>query len=179
MAYQQSILQLGATTGKYNGRVNVIEEPPKDTWFRLMERTTHRNKATSFVNALQGVWEDTQFSKAYFSAENIRIIQNGIRAGVYAKSGNKFIVATPAPDAIKIIMRNIFLQYAEFSVSKPISEQIKTLNNMVLEYAIPQVYSEAVGYNRYLEDQSTLVQPLELPMKSDRVYKQLETKPWV
>lgn len=179
MAYQQTILQLGSTTGKYNGRVNIIEEPPKDTWFNLMERTNNRNKATSYVNALQGVWEDTPFSLAYFSAENIRILQNGIRAGVYEKSGKKFIVATPAPEAIKIIMRNIFLQYAEYSVSKPVKDQIQTLNNMVLDYAVPRVYSEAVGYNRYLEDQSTLVQPLELPLHADRVYKQLETKPWV
>ena len=179
MAYQQSILQLGAITDKMNGRVNVIEEPPKEVWFKLMERTSNRNKATSFVDALKGVWEDTPFSRAYFSAENIQILQNGIRAGVYEKSGQKYIVATPNPDTVKIIMRNIFMQYAEYSVSKPVQDQIKTLNNMVLDYAVPQVYSEAVGYNRYLEDQSTLVQPLELPMKADRVYKQLEVKPWV
>lgn len=179
MAYQQTILQLGATTDKYNGRVNIIQEPSPDVWFKLMERTNNRNKATSYVNALNGVWEESVLSNAYFSAENIQIIQNAIRAGVYEKSGKKFIVAAPKPDTLKIIMRNIFMQYAEYSQTKPIREQIKTLNDLVLGYAIPQVYSEAVGYNRYCEDQSTLVQPLDMPLRPDRTYKQLETKPWV
>ena len=179
MAYQQNILQLGATTGPLNGRVDIIQEPQHDVWFKLMERTSSRNKATSYSNALSNVWEETTLSRAYFSAENIQILQNGIRAGVYEKSGQKYIVATPNPDTVKIIMRNIFLQYVEYSTTKPIRDQIKTLNDMVLAYAIPQVYSEAVGYKRYQEDQSTLVQPLELPLRHDRIYKQLETKPWV
>jgi len=30
----------------------------------------------------------------------------------------------------------------------------------------------------YIRDQSTLVSPLQMPQKSDRVYKQLELKPY-
>ena len=59
-------------------------------------------------------------------------------------------------------MRSIFLQY---SVNNPtnIREQIETLNKMVLDYAIPQVYGEAQGHMKYLNDVSTLPVPLAAP----------------
>ena len=52
------------------------------------------------------------------------------------------------------------------------------LNDIVLGYAVPATYNEAVGYQKYLEDASTLVVPLALPLNHDRQYKQLELKPW-
>jgi hypothetical protein len=74
-------------------------------------------------------------------------------------------------------MRSIYLQYAEHSPNK-ITEQVERLNKLVLDYAVPTVYGEAVGYAKYCQDQSTLVVPLELPRHHDRDYKQLELKDW-
>jgi hypothetical protein len=52
------------------------------------------------------------------------------------------------------------------------------LNKLVLDYAVPTVYNETMGYLKYCQDQSTLVVPLELPRHHDREYKQLELKQW-
>ena len=178
--YNENSKILSSTLDNHlNGRVDILNQPSPNVWFSMMEKTSRKNKATSYVDALSNVWEDTQLSVAYFSAANMQIIQNGIRAGVYKMSNNRFIVAPPNPENLKIIMRSVFLQYVEYSVDKSITEQVDTLNQIVLSQTIPRVFNEAIGYSKYCEDQSTLVQPLDLPVKSDRVYKQLETKPWV
>jgi hypothetical protein len=162
---------------KYNGRVNIIETPNPDTVFKMQERIGVRNTATNYYEALNGTWEDNLLSNTFFSAANIQILQNGIRAGVYKMSGNKYVVAVPNIDTLKIIMRSTYLQYAEHYPTK-IREQVERLNQIVWDYAIPATYNEAVGYVRYREDQSTLVVPLDLPLNHDRAYKQLELKPW-
>lgn len=162
---------------KYNGRVNIIQEPDPTIRFKMQERIARKNKATSYTDAMNGIWEDNLISRTYFSAENIQILQNGIRAGVYKKSGEKYIVAPSNIETLKIIMRSVFLQYVEYDF-KDIRGQIKRLNDIVLDYAVNATYNEAVGYLKYMEDQSTLVVPLEMPMHHDRQYKQLELKPW-
>ena len=53
---------------------------------------------------------------------------------------------------------------------------VKTLNNLVLEYAIPQVYGEAKSYMQYKHDVSTLVVPLANPIMSKTNDKQLYLK---
>lgn len=163
---------------RYNGRVNIISQPDPSAAFKMQERIALKNKSTSFASALSGNdWEETLLSRAFFSAENVQILQNGLRAGVYAKSKNEIVIPPQNTDQLKIIMRSTFLQYTEHS-PKNIREQIAHLNKIVLDYVIPTVYNEAVGYLKYMQDQSSLVVPLELPLHHDREYKQLELKSW-
>jgi len=75
-------------------------------------------------------------------------------------------------------MRSIYLQYANHYPTQ-IKEQVAALNRQVLDYAIPSVYNEAIGYMKYTQDQSTLAVPMELPLNHDRQFKQLELKSWV
>ena len=59
-----------------------------------------------------------------------------------------------------------------------IIDQIKSLNKIVLDYCIKQVYGEAQGYQQYLYDASTLVVPIERPVLSSTEDKTLEWKRW-
>jgi len=161
-----------------NGRVNIIDYPSVDVQLKMQEKIGVKNKTSEYREALVGELESTLLSTLYFSAENIQIVQNGLRAGVYKMSGNQYVVAPQNIDVLKVIMRSIFLQYAEHNDNN-ITNEISRLNNLVLEYAVPNVYNEAKGYIKYREDQSTLVVPLELPRQTDREYKQLELKQWV
>lgn len=162
----------------YNGRVNIVEAPSADIRFKMQERIAVKNKTSEYREALAGELESNMLATVYFSAENIQIVQNGLRAGVYKMSGEKYVIAPQNIDTLKIIMRSIFLQYAEFDMNN-IKNEVARLNKLVLDYAVPTVYNEAIGYLKYCEDQSTLVVPLELPRQSDREYKQLELKNWV
>ena len=160
-----------------NGRVNIIDEPSLNIRFKMQEKIAIKNKATEYREALTGTWEDNVLAQVFFSKENMQIIQNGLRAGVYAASGNQFVIPPQNVDTLKIIMRSTYLQYAEHYPDK-IREQVERLNKLVLDYSIPTVYNEAKGYLNYIKDASTLVVPLEVPAKVDRQYKQLELKEW-
>lgn len=162
---------------KLNGRINLLDQQSTDIIFKMQERIAVKNKTTEYREAMVGNFEDSVLSRAYFSAENIQIIQNGIRAGVYEMSNKQYVVPPQNIDTIKIIMRSIFMQYSVFSPDN-IREQIERLNRMVLNYAVTSVYKEAVGYVKYLEDQSVIVTPMLPPSSSGRVYNDLQLKPF-
>jgi len=170
----QTILDL---TSRYNGRVNVIEPENPDARFQMYEKLAVKNKTTEYREALLGNWEDNLLSQVFFSAGNIQILQNGLRAGVYKMSGDKYVIAPQNIDVLKIIMRYMYLQYAEHYATD-VTKQVERLNKTVWDYAVPNVYGEMTGYMKYLQDQSSLVVPLQWPQQPDRVYKQLELKPW-
>ena len=149
----------------YNGRVNIME-PDMDTskLFKMYDKMPVSDPA-SFRNATEGIWNPTALSVAFFSGENIRNLQTGIKNGVYNKSNHQYRICDQNEDTLKIIMRSIFLENAEHSKDS-ISNQIVSLNNRVLDYAVPQVYSATISYNKYLRDASTLVQPMSHPVLS-------------
>jgi hypothetical protein len=158
-----------------NGRIN-IKSPNTSALFQMYDKIP-ANQCVTFRNATEGLWDNTDLSKAFFSRENIQIIQNGIRAGVYELSNSQYVIGDQDCDSIKIIMRSVFLQY---SANKPsnIPQQIEELNKMVLNYCIQQVYSEAQGYMKYVDDVSSLVVPIAHPVQTSNKDKQLELKSW-
>ena len=158
-----------------NGRVN-IKSPDTSALFKMYDKIP-ANQCVTFRNPTEGLWNETPLSQAFFSQENIQIIQNGIRSGVYKRSNGQYVIGDQDCDSIKIIMRSVFLQY---SANKPssIPQQIIELNNIVLNYCIQQVYSEAQGYMKYMDDVSTLVVPIAHPVQASNNDRQLELKSW-
>ena len=61
-----------------------------------------------------------------------------------------------------MIMKSIYLQYS-LNKHDDIMKQINILNNKVIEYCVPNVYSELMAYIKYREDISTLPLPPTLP----------------
>jgi hypothetical protein len=158
-----------------NGRVDI--SGPKTTDLFQMYDKIPVNQCVTFRNPTEGLWNNTSLSDAYFSKENMRIIQNGIRAGVFNKSNGQYVISDQDADTLKIIMRSTFLQH---SANQPtnIPQQVEQLNKIVLDYCIHQVFSEAIGYYKYLEDASTMYKPMDPPVMSQNNDKQLELKPW-
>lgn len=153
-----------------NGRVDIMG-PNTAAVFSLSDRIPV-SQISSYRDAMTGNWNNTPLSNAFFSQANIQAIQNGIRAGVYKRSNNQYLIGNQNGDELKIIMRSIFLQNAQ---NKPdnVPLQIDILNKMVLKYAVHQVYGEAEGYMKYKRDASTLVMPMEPPAMSTLNDKQL------
>ncbi len=160
---------------KINGRVDILQQDTKKQ-FALYDRIP-AHQPSSYRDALQGNWKDSPLSLAYFSKQNIIMLQNGIRRGVFEKSKGQYLVGPQSEDVLKVIMRSVFLQYSANMPDK-IPEQIKSLNQIVMDYSIKQVYSEVQGYQQYLYDASTLVTPIERPVLSSTEDKTLEWKRW-
>ena len=160
---------------KNNGRVN-IKSPNTSALFQMYDKIP-ANQCLTFRNATEGLWDQTTLSQIFFSQQNIQIIQNGIRAGVYHKSNGQYTIGPQDCDSLKIIMRSVFLQYSA-NQPKNIPQQIAELNKIVLNYCIQQVYSEAQGYMKYIDDASTLVVPIAHPVQASNTDRQLEFKKW-
>ena len=158
-----------------NGRVD-IKTPNTSKLFQMYDKIP-AHQCSSFRNPTEGLWDSTPLSQAFFSQQNIQLIQNGIRAGVYHISNGQYTIGPQDCDSLKIVMRSVFLQN---SANQPdnIPQQIAQLNNIVLEYCIQQVYSEAQGYMKYINDASTLVVPISHPVMANDNDRQLELKPW-
>ena len=158
-----------------NGRVD-IKSPDTANLFALYDKIP-ANQCVTFRNPTEGLWNETTLSLAFFSHQNIQILQNGIRAGVYKRSNGQYFIGPQDCDPLKIVMRSVYLQY---SANQPthVTQQIEELNNIVLNYCIQQVYGEAQGYLKYVDDASTLVVPIAPPIMASNTDRTLELKTW-
>jgi hypothetical protein len=162
---------------KYNGRINILDDSNPEARFQMAERIAIKNRSTEYRCAVSAELEDSVLSRAYFSEENVQILQNGLRAGVYEKSNKEIVIPPQNIDNLKIIMRSMYLTYVNHTNKpKEITAEIERLNKYVLDYAIKSVYNEAQGYLNYIRDVSTLAEPMKLPQQSDRDFKSLEFK---
>ena len=154
-----------------NGRVNALE-PELDTkaLFTLYDKIPV-NIPSTFRDATKGEWCETNLSRAFFSRENVRILQNGIKAGVYKISNKQYIISDQNVDTLHIIMRSVFMQNA-INQEHNITGQISELNKIVIDFSVPRVYSSLLSHNKYIRDISTLAEPLA-PPKLMRNSKQL------
>lgn len=163
-----------------NGRVNVLEPEDPNAKFNMFERVAKKNKGGSvYQDALRGFFEPNDLSKLFFSADNVKALQEGMRDGVSSLSAGHYVVPPQNEDALTIIMRSTFMNHANFYPTVSAADQVAELNKRVLDYAVPQLFSSAQSYEKYLIDQSTLVVPLSQPLNHDREFKQLTLQPFL
>ena len=127
-----------------NGRVDILQDPNvNNVLFSLYDRNPVNYKASAYTEALTGNFQDTFLSQAFFSAQNIQIIQNGIRAKIYKKTNR--VIAVQNEDIVKIIMRSVFLQFSA-NLNNHFTEQIQELNKKVMTICTRRVLEELMGY---------------------------------
>jgi len=156
-----------------NGRVDIMT-PDTNNLFQMYDKIP-AHQCTTYRDALEGQWDTSKLSDIYFSKNNIQRLQNEIRKGIYDKSNGQYVIGEQDCDTLKVIMRSIFLQYSA-NMSSKIEDQIHSLNTMVLNYCIPQVFSEAQAYIKYLSDASSMYVPMEHPVMAKENDKQLFLK---
>jgi len=158
-----------------NGKVNILG-PNISAKFSMMDKIPI-NTNTNYQNVLTGNFERTRLSDTYFSLQNIQIVQNAIKKGVYDKSNQKILVDNQPQDQIVTVMRSMYLQNSK-NLDTNIRGQIEELNSYVVNYCVNNIYSEAVAYLKYKHDASTMHMPMNAPLYSNKTNKTLEHKPW-
>ena len=103
--------------------------------------------------------------------KNIKLIIMPLPSKIDLMSNKQYVIANQNVDTLHIIMRSVFMQNA-INQEHNIKEQINQLNNIIIEYSVPRVYSSLVSHNKYIRDASTLAEPLA-PPKLMRDSKQL------
>ena len=98
--------------------------------------------------AIRGIHDKTLLNQLYFSTKNI---QNKLRYTVYKMSNGQFTIGDQNEEELAIIMRSIYLQYSK-NLPDNITEQIRQLNNIVVDQTAPDLLSNVKQYIKYLED---------------------------
>ena len=159
-----------------NGRVDILG--PNMDQFALYDKITLDNQCSTFHGAMTGNFTESTLSNAFFSKENIQIIQNGLRAGVYKMSQKKYVIGEQSYDNIKLIMQDAYYEHA-LNHPNNISGQIDVINHKIFDKYVPKLFNEYVGYINYRNDVSTIKEPMFYPKQSgDKDFKNLEYKKW-
>ena len=87
-------IQNVSTKNVSNGRVDIMEPPP-DIRFSMWDKIPV-NQVTTFRDAMTGNWIDNDVSNTFFSAENMQIVQNTLRAEVYKLSNGQYTIILKA-----------------------------------------------------------------------------------
>ena len=146
-----------------NGRViNVTEKETKRPamWQNL---DNHDVKKDFQYETMVGIYEPTQLNKLYFSRDNLDIVQNMIRYGVWKQSGEKYVIDRQSDVEIQIVMRSIFLQHSP-NLNEKIKDQIAYLNGKVASWCIPKIIAEVQQYVGYINDIEKLPMPIDRPL---------------
>tara|TARA_Y100000996_G_scaffold412425_3_gene398521 strand:- start:15868 stop:16362 length:495 start_codon:yes stop_codon:yes gene_type:complete len=109
----------------------------------------------------------------FFSEQNIVFLQNNIINGVKQMSNNNYIINNQSKDQLKIIMNSIYVQHSR-NVNGNIDQIINVLNNLVLQYSVPQIFNEIESNMKYKRDINNLIMPMSNPilLKNDKQLKQ-------
>jgi len=119
------------------------------------------NKYDDFKdNALGNIVAKTKLSNLFLSKENTEILQTLIRYEVYKQSKSKYVIGKQSTLELQVVMRSILLQFGKFWDYK-LNEQVKELNQLVLNTIVPQIMTEVQQYEGYVYDIQNLPVPME------------------
>lgn len=98
---------------------------------------------------------ETPISNKFFSVKNVNRIQKQIIQAVKQESGHN--ISRQSDREIVTIMRSV---YEAFGTNIDSKEELQRLNDIVLDITVDQVKSGIQGYLQYIQDASTMPEPL-------------------
>jgi len=150
-----------------NGRLNGLKGLTGNKRHSIPE--VERN--TFSQEAIKGIHVESQLTNVFFSEYNIKYLQDTVKYDIYKKT-NK-VIAPQDSNAMKIIMRSIYLQYCQ-NLDCKLKQQILRLNGKVLEVAVPEIESNLSQYLKYITDITTqpvfMTHPVNVSSKGEKTY---------
>jgi hypothetical protein len=151
----------------FNGRVNI--QNPRPTASGPIDEVKGFGFNQSTVDsqasdAIKGNFLPTPMNQAFFSPANVQIIQNLIRRQVYDRSNGELLIDPQSTDQLLIVMRAMYYQYGKNQPTN-IPGQIAELNQIIADWCVPRILSEASFHQTYLHDIQHLPVPLSHPVK--------------
>jgi hypothetical protein len=109
--------------------------------------------------AIKNIHSDNELSELFLSSVNVDILQDAIIGLVYEKSKHKYVIDRQSDTELRIIMRSIYLEHGRHKIYGTIDE-VKRLNGLVLQFAVPRIMQEIQLYMTYKNDVDKIPEPL-------------------
>lgn len=100
--------------------------------------------------SLKGVQQQSILSRLFFHPKNIEIVQKMIIMDVFRETNASYLIKPQNKSDLQVVMRSMFLQHARHSPDN-ITNQIRELNNLVVDDVVPNIITEILSYEGYLE----------------------------
>jgi len=150
-----------------NGRVRDATKDTPDTVPKNLPPVGLVMDQDDQETAIKGILEENAVTTVLFSKMNMRVLQDGIRYGVYQRTTQ--MIGEQSANELYVVMRSIMLQYANFQTSsEAIVEEIRRLNTKILIYCIENVSSNVLQKVQYLKDIQNLPVPIDRPSYVDK-----------
>jgi hypothetical protein len=132
---------------------------------KLQEAHGFTNDGYSFgVKSAFGQDPEDPVGDAFFHQRNIRKLQKMIRNEVSIQTNNRFKLEEDQDESdLLVAMRAVYMEYGKY-IKKNVAEQIKVLNDKLIEYIMPQLITEIKQYYGYLKDINEPLKPIDRPM---------------
>lgn len=148
----------------YNGRVNLADamlptfEPAKQFKEPNQEVRTQyaRQEAVGYM------FQANVLQELFFGRENIETLQKLLQYHVLQQSGGRFKIGRQDDFQLRAIMKSVYLSDGK-NLPHHLQEQVRDLNRLVIEYAVPTILSNIQQHEMYLNDISKMPVPMELP----------------
>lgn len=125
----------------------------------MYDETPRKNYASKVLSNIQEV---TPFSKAFFSAENIKEVQRLVRYNIYIHSDKKYVIDNQDETELVIVMRSQYLSHARVQAdTKGFKKEIERLNGLVVKAVLPDLLSNVEQYIGYIRDSTQAYTPLD------------------
>jgi len=143
-----------------NGRLSDVKVVREVT---VPEGTDIVIKKDNNESSIKGILEQNSINDIFFSEMNSKVLQDTIRYKVHQNTQQ--VISEQSTNDLFIIMRSIMLQFANFRTGVDnIVDEIKRLNEMVVEYSVGNISSNVKQHQGYIDDLSKLPTPLDMPV---------------
>jgi len=118
--------------------------------------------------SLQGILEETLLSNTFFSVDNVKNIQVMIRFYFYKNKSE--VISDQSNNELLTIMRGTYLKYSNSAANTlpEIISEVQSLNKIVVEFSLKQIYINYDNYTRYINELEVLPLPMDLPKLPDK-----------
>tara|TARA_B100000963_G_C22638461_1_gene678986 strand:+ start:753 stop:1310 length:558 start_codon:yes stop_codon:yes gene_type:complete len=159
-----------------NGRIDLLSKNTLNngTPLFLQDKNLIIDK-TNYSNCRTNIFSNSDLEKLFLSLKNIDHVQNSIINGVFELSSGEYRIDRQDDEALIIIMRSMFIQYSR-NLSSNLSEQVESLNKLVIDECVPKIYKEVIAYMKYKRDVSRISLPPNLPKSTNYNNTSLEFK---
>jgi hypothetical protein len=113
---------------------------------------------------------ETPLNTLFFSEFNKNILQRGIRQAFKNKTG--IAIDYQNPDDLYGIMRVVFINNSG-NHHQRINEQVRSMNERVIQTAIGQIQTGVSQYISYVRDIDTISMPMDQPINTSTVGKKM------
>jgi hypothetical protein len=159
MSYSQNFApaQFFGSARPGNGRVDARTVPGQG---RVQIQQMSLPAGNTHCMRREGVHSATPLSNLFFSVGNVNAVHEGIRYRVWVTSNGRFSIGRQNERELLIIMRSTYHQHARHS-PHDIVGQVRALNAIVINWAVPQIMTNLLSHQQYIKDISHLPVPMQ------------------